>query len=749
MYFAHSTNDPSKSDWQLLPEHLIGVSEIAAAFGQPLAIEKSTRLAGILHDAGKYTPQFQRRLEGAQAKVDHATAGAELVLSLANGEDRYVAELIAYAIAGHHGGMPDKEGEGEAPLAKRVKRGEAAKLDPAWVREIVPDASGLMPALKPGSKEEQAFQFAFLGRMIFSCLVDADYLETESFYARVERRNVDRTWPALSDIIEGLVARFNAYMADKATKAEATPVNSLRGEILSHVRGRAREPKRLYTLNVPTGGGKTLASLGFALDHARHHGMRRIIYAIPFTSVIDQTAAIFRDVLGEDVVLEHHSAIDEEKEGFEGREGRDKLALAMENWAAPIVVTTNVQLFESLFSNRPSRCRKLHHIAGSVIVLDEAQTLPRPLLAPTARAIEELVRNYACSIVFCTATQPALDAGNFPKDHAMGLPLAGGELAPDPSRLARELKRTTLRHDGEKSDGDLVEALSDTDQGLVIVNSRGHALTLYEQVKEKGLAGLTHLTTRQYAAHRREILESVKRRLKNGQPCRVIATSLVEAGVDFDFPRVWRAEAGLDQIAQAAGRCNREGLRRIKDSIVTVFSCPDHPAPTEISQLTADMRHIAGRHEDLLSPAAIEDFFAEVYWRLGERTDRHEILKCFNMDRTGTSFFYRIAAEKYRMIESGLAPVVVARDKAARGVLGRLRSGDISAGQLARKLQPFIVQVPPAARALLIAAGHVRFERPDVYRDQFAVLLNESLYREDVGLVWEDGGYLGLENSII
>ncbi len=402
--------------------------------------------------------------------------------------------------------------------------------------------------------------------MIFSCLVDADFRDTETFYARAEGRRVDRSWPHLPAIIEALIAAFDRHMAEKRKRAEATPVNTLRGEILAHVRARAVAERGLFTLTVPTGGGKTLASLAFALDHAKRHGLQRIVYAIPFTSIIDQTARIFREVLseapGEEIILEHHSSIEEKDIADEDREHRreaeKKLKLAMEDWAAPIVVTTNVQLFESLHASRPSRCRKLHNLANSVIILDEAQTIPLDVLRPCLAALDELARNYGASIVLCTATQPAVAARDFPGGLDLG---PDRELAPSPPKLHEKLKRVTLRDFGEMNDDDLIAALSEWEQGLVIVNSRAHALALYRKARDAELDGAVHLTTRQYAAHRRRILANVRERLEKGAPCRLIATSLVEAGVDLDFPRVWRAEAGLDQIAQAAGRCNREGQR--------------------------------------------------------------------------------------------------------------------------------------------------------------------------------------------
>jgi CRISPR-associated endonuclease/helicase Cas3 len=579
--------------------------------------------------------------------------------------------------------------------------------------------------------------------MLFSCLVDADFKDTEAFYNRIEGTTADREWPELQAILPGLIKRANAELASKAALEGEAPVNRLRQRVLVHVRGKAAEAPGLFTLTVPTGGGKTLTSLAFALDHARVHGMRRILYAIPFTSVIDQTAEIFRKLLGDDAVLEHHSAIDEEK--VKTRSSHEKVRLAMEDWAAPIVVTTTVQLFESLFSARPSPCRKLHNIAGSVIVLDEAQTLPRHLLIPILRAIEELAANYRCTVILCTATQPALSV----REGFPGLPLDGRELAPDPAGLAHELKRTTLEFAGPMDNAALVDALKHHQQALVIVNSRAHALDLYREAVKAGLDDVLHLTTRQYAVHRREILEDVRRRLKGDRACRLIATSLIEAGVDVDFPRVFRAEAGLDQIAQAAGRCNREGGRDPQMSVVTVFKPVGYSTPREIEGLIGDFARIKGKHADLFAPPAIQDYFEEVFWRVGDRLDREGILKMFSTDATGTNFAYRSAGDAFRMIESGLLPVIVPGDETARKAIADLDNPAISSGKLARQLQGYIVQAPPKARALLMANRHVMIVAEGTRGDQFATLMTPSLYSAEMGLLWEDASYIALENSLI
>ena len=766
MFYAHSILGSDKSLWQTLPDHSRDVSQLAATFGATLGIATATGRAGLLHDIGKFTAAFQRRIAGSGETAEHSIQGAWIAQEMAKTpSERIMADLIAYAIAGHHAGLPDAVNQ-EMPgasLTERLNRHAGQGLDPAWKAELAigdQPAPGMPANFKWNSanKPAFAFQISVLGRMVFSCLVDADYKDTEAFYAGVEGRQIDRTWPDLQDRLPALIAAYDAHMTRKADLS--TRIGRLRGEILAHVRGGAAMEPGLFTLTVPTGGGKTLASLGFALDHARMHGHRRIILAIPFTSIIDQTVDVFRAAFDgaapDDVLLEHHSAIDDEAMSADKRErtaGKDKLKLAMEDWAAPIVVTTNVQLFESLFASRTSRARKLHNIAGSIIILDEAQTLPRHLLVPSVRMLDELAKNYGCTIVLCTATQPALDERNFAKGHPAGLTLEGRELAPDPKRLARELGRVTiLRAKDKLSDETLAGALQETGQGLVIVNSRQHARALFQLCKDAGLDGLVHLTTRQYAAHRRRILGDVRTRLKDGKPCRVIATSLVEAGVDLDFPRVWRAASGLDQIAQAAGRCNREGRRPVADSIVTVFESADHKSPPEIVQLVADMTRMADGHDDLLSPDAMDAFFREVYWRKDKDLDREKILEDFHLgplQRCVTSFAYRSVAEKYRMIESAMVPVIMALEDRAREAVDRLRIEAIPSGLIARQLQTFVVQVPAKERARLIDNGHVAFEQPALRGEQFAVLKTPSLYNQEIGLVWENADLLGSEVSIL
>lgn len=758
MWYAHSLEDTDKSRWQPLSVHLRSVAELSAKRAGKFGAENAAALAGVLHDLGKYTVEFQRRLEGGRS-VDHASAGAREVFRLArSSHDRLIAEILAHAIAGHHAGLPDSFGA--ASLDER-RKGKSPALNPVWREEIDPIAEGIMPEYlaRPSRLDRRAYQHAFFGRMIFSCLVDADFRDTESFY---KGDQTSREWKALSSIIDELLARFDAHMTKLRAGAKLTSVNAIREHILVHARERAAAERGLFTLTVPTGGGKTLASLAFALEHAKRHGFERIVYAIPFTSIIDQTASIFRDVLrdpGGELILEHHSSIEEERIDDEDRrhrrEAQEKLKLAMEDWAAPIVVTTNVQLFESLHAHRPSRCRRLHNLVNSVIILDEAQTIPLHVLRPCLAVLDELARNYGSSIVLCTATQPAVDEKRF----VGGLALSPErELAPSPSELYEKLRRIRLAQLGALDDEALVAQLESASQGLMIVNSRSHALALYRRAREAGLDGVLHLTTRQYAAHRRAILADVRHRLAKGAPCRLVATSLVEAGVDLDFPRVWRAEAGLDQIAQAAGRCNREGHRSLEESVVAVFRSTDHPPPPEIAQFAAAVERLEERlKRDLLSREALEAYFQEVYWVKGAKLlDEYGVLDSWLLalhpsgaHRT-PNFSYRTVGEKFRLIKSAMLPVIVDIEDAASEIVRELKLERITPGKAARALQNFTVQIPPEARRTLCRNGHVEFI--EKFGDQFAVLRSSRLYKrerdgEDVGLLWEQGDEL--DQSIV
>lgn len=751
-YFAHSGHQPDKSDWQTLQDHLQVVADIAKHNARYFGAEELAYLAGLLHDLGKYTPEFQARLEGSPNKVDHATAGAKIAAEIL--PDKLFGwpfyKFLAYAIAGHHAGLANgvNEGEGRSTLETRLKQAfgkDVCQLDDkAWRSELkLPEASQVVPNIQQHPDEmARGFQYAFLIRMIFSCLVDADFVDTDKFYKQLEHKPWLRgNYPNLIELKQV----FDAYLADKTANSKATKVNQLRQEILSTARERAQLSPGLFTLTVPTGGGKTFSSMAFALDHALANEMRRVIYVIPFTSIIEQNAKVFRDAfgdLGESSVLEHHSNFDDRH--IKNEETQDKLKLAMENWDMPIIVTTAVQFFESLFADRPSRCRKLHNISGSVIILDEAQTLPLKFLKPVMAVIDELARNYGCSVVLCTATQPALCAPDFDKGFENVR-----EIAPNPKRLFEELSLVSVSHLGEVTDNELLERIQANDQILTIVNNRRHAQSLFKSLKEKKVEGVFHLTTLMCAAHRIQVLNIIRDRLKNNQACRVISTSLIEAGVDVDFPCVMRAEAGLDSIAQAAGRCNRERIKTKEESHVWVFKSPDWNMPPELDGLAAGMRSVFRRgYDNLLGQEAIREYFSEVYWRKGDELDQKRLMKMHQDHAPKMIFPFQTIAKEFRMIESFIKPIFVPFDEEAEALLAQLKTTD-EVGKVLRKLQPYIVQIPQKGFEVLQLAGAIQTVAPHRFEDQFWQLINQDIYDSEFGISWNDPTFIKAESSVI
>jgi CRISPR-associated endonuclease/helicase Cas3 len=584
--------------------------------------------------------------------------------------------------------------------------------------------------------------------MLYSCLVDADELETAAFYDAVEGRAVNRT----SDII--IQAHQQAFDAHVARFKDATgPVNSLRAEILTHARTQAAQRPGLFTLTVPTGGGKTLTSLGFALDHALLHGMDRIIHVIPYSSIVEQTANVFGKVLGPDQVVEHHSTFD--WDNVTDDEDVKRLRRVTRNWDAPVIVTTAVQLFESLFAARKQRCTKLHNLARSVIVIDEAQTMPRKLLRPCLAAITELTRHYGATVVLSTATQPVLtqEAGLTVKEALVNV----RELAPDPQRLYTALRRTKVTDAGPQDDAAVLGRIGGTLQVLVIVNNRRHARSLFDNASD--LPGVCHLSTAMTPKHRRHVLADVRTRLTEGHPVRLVSTSLIEAGVDVDFPMVLRAAAGIDSIAQAAGRCNREGrLDHLGEVIVFTPTSEGATPPEEVAQIAQIGAKILARHkDDPLSEAAVSEYFRELLWTQGPdaldaaRVDPDGvrtigILK--EIAEAGDKCHFRFAkiADAFQMIDDGQAPVIVrgGRWGIDADLLGKLTFAS-GTGGIARALQPFVVSVPHHIRRELETSRAASLWREDLFGREFLLLDAVTLYDSRAGLRMDnfaDTGFL-------
>lgn len=691
------------------------------------------KLAGWTHDLGKFSLAFQERLRGNPARVDHSTAGAKWFA-----EKKPYGPLMAYLIAGHHAGLPDAA----SLFHERFK----API-PEWktnAQPILSQGLGDLP-MPPLTRKVEMFEVAFMARMFFSCLVDADYLATESFMEpQTQSRRLK--WP--SDIISQMRDALDVYYHTRF-KEPATEVEHARNNVRSACQDKATLPAGFFSLTVPTGGGKTLASLDFALRHAEIHGMRRIIYAIPYTSIIEQNADVFRDVfmplseeLNQDVVLEHHSNFESEK--ATQSDDADVWRKTAENWNAPLIATTNVQFLESLFANKTSRCRKLHNTARSVIILDEAQALPLQLLAPILRALTCLVKDFGCSVVFCTATQPALGKRD---DFKIGIPAEEiREIMPDPAKLHRSLRRVRTESLGALPDADLLhEHLLPraADGALLVVNTTTAARDLHQQISEHTKA--FHLSGRMCPAHRRQVLAEVKLNLDHGSPCVLVSTQLIEAGVDVSFPVVYRAECGIDSLAQAAGRCNRHGEWGVGPDAkgqAFFFEPVDHPIPGVLGEL----RRVAGvtrAHildnfpgEALLSLNAIESFFRQSFWLQGgdhgKGWDQKGILECFPAAPSLEVLQFASAAEKFEMISQNTRPVIIPWGLSGGALAIELRdrnkSGWPPTVNQFRRAQQFTVQVYPHEWE------SIRSKCEILHEGAIAILSSPDDYDSDTGL---------------
>ena len=697
--YAHTSEDGTRK--QTVAEHLMGTAELAARFAAPFGAQEVAQAAGLLHDIGKYSDAFQRRLLEGGGRTDHSTAGAQVAFR------QRMAE-VAFAVAGHHGGLPDGGSRVDGPdsptLLGRVKR----SVEPfgQWEKEISPPTGGVDRKF-----QKDNFTDAFFTRMLYSCLVDADYLDTETFM------NGSPAPRGGSVSIGELLSRLERYIAP--WWEPDTDLNRRRCAILRQcLTGGSQWEKGLYTLTVPTGGGKTVSSLAFALSMAKAQGMSRVVYVIPYTSIVDQTATVFSQILGEENVLEHHSGADYAVEEG-GSPAAYRKALATENWDAPVVVTTAVQFFESLFAAKSSRCRKLHNLANSVMIFDEAQTLPVPYLAPCVEAIAQLVQHYGATAVLCTATQPALEP--LFQEAAPDLPIR--EICPDTQGLYQAFRRTTMKTLGEISRETLLEEWQGRPQFLCVVNRRKTAQELYSSLPQEGSYCLTTLLC---PADRKAKLGEIRRRLREGLPCRVVSTSLIEAGVDVDFPIAYREEAGLDSIMQTAGRCNREGKRSAGESVVTVFRLAERPVAM-IAQNIAAARQVLRKHQDPASPEAIREYFQFYRTLKGEEAlDQKQILDLFRRGYQGSCFPFAEVARRFRLIESPTVPIYIPVGDGAR-LVELLREGRWSQG-LFRALGQYVVNVYPQHYQALFDAGALE------QVEEAAVLRDPAFYHGDTGL---------------
>jgi len=737
-YFAHSTEDSGKGDWQPLDQHLSEVARRCGEFASRFGAERWGRVCGLLHDLGKFSREFQSRLEGGR-RVDHATAGARRAVELFGPG---LGRLLAYAIAGHHSGLPDGGADG-GPRTDTL----SGRLDPVKVK--VPEIRDFQSLLDEVPKPDQlprppigrdGFSRAFFIRMLFSSLVDADFLDTEAWLAR-DKAGLRGGYPTVPELLHQLDKHLDTICRYD------TPVNQRRAEILAKCREAALLKPGIFSLAVPTGGGKTLSSLAFALRHADLYGLERVIYAIPYTSIIEQNAAVFRKALGElglAAVLEHHSNYDPPRESEEDETSLSlRMRLAAENWDAPLVVTTNVQFFESLFAARGSRSRKLHNVARSVVILDEAQMLPTTLLQPCLAALRELAANYGATVILCTATQPALHRADYlPCGFSDG---EVREIVADHATLYEAFRRVDVSNAGALPDDEVAARVLARPQVLCIVNTRAHARKLFEALGPND--GHFHLSALLCPAHRAKKLAEIRKRLAAGETCRVISTQLVEAGVDVDFPFVLRAATGIDSVAQAAGRCNREGKLPGRGE-VTVFD-PECGLPPGHFRRTADVGSLTARtFPDLLSPEAIRHYFTQLYSFEGaDGLDKKQILRRIEENAGALSFPFREIAEDFHLIENDMESLIVpwhdGPDDNTRDLIRELRHTDFPAST-ARKLQRYTIQVYRRTLAGLRAAGVV-----ETVADRFHILINNTLYRDDLGLCPEDPTFREQENNIV
>lgn len=712
MYYAHSTENNDKRDWQLLKDHLFQVAELSSTFASDFQSGDLAYAIGLLHDLGKYSDKFQHRLEGSPVRVDHSTAGAREAGLFYN---KAQSRILEYIIAGHHTGLLNY-GSSESGLQERLLHSIIEDYS-AYQGEIIPpDLKSARISITP-NPDGMGFSISFFIRMLYSCLVDADSLDTEAF-SNPDTSSLRGGY----DSLDYLVSTFSAHIEKKTTGAEDTVINRYRKEILDQCMEKADLPPQMFTLTVPTGGGKTLSSMAFALRHLQKNDLKRVFYVIPYTSIIEQNAAIFRDILGERNVLEHHSNFDPRREDSEDPVSKEKIfKISAENWDIPITVTTNVQFFESLFSHKRSRCRKLHNLIKSVIILDEAQMLPTEYLMPSLRSLSELVTNYGCTIVICTATQPKI--GNL-----LGKNVILTEIIHSPKELYERFKRVQITQLGPVSDDGLIDHLKQKSQALCIVNTRKHAQILYDALSEYGLC--YHLSAKMCPVHRRKILNEIRDNLSSGKDCRVISTQLIEAGVDVDFPVVYRAMTGIDSVAQAAGRCNREGKRQIGE--VFLFSSNEkHGKPIPWQRRVAEIGEmVMESHSDPLSLEAIDEYFHRLYFYEGsDGLDQKKILGSLEKSVKNLSFPFEDVGEAYKLIEENTRDIIIPYDSDARKAIVNIREMG-SPGKYVRKLQGYTVGIYFPEFQELEKAGII-----ETIGDRFHILVNPSWYSEDTGLI--------------
>ena len=684
---------------------------------------------GLLHDLGKFSPEWQDYLkkkvdphaDEVLGKVDHSTAGAQYVVTHGH---PLLGHLMAYGIAGHHTGLLDSTANSSSCQAQRLMK-QIAPTSGA-PQELLERA---FPHLPPFILERRDdFSLSFFTRLLYSALVDADFLATESFMNKPASESRSRVPGNALQEIEQLVS---LKMESFGTPTSSDLVNQQRARVVNDcIQAADREPG-LFSLTVPTGGGKTLSSFLFALKHALKHGQKRIIYVVPFTSIIEQNADVIREIVSPlesdsfTPLIEHHSSLSEGKE-------TDQSRLATENWDAPIIITTAVQFYESCFASRTSQSRKVHRVANSVIIFDEAQTIPVGYLHPCLRLIQELTDRYHTTAVLCTATQPAI---HYSDEFPIGLKHCQ-EIVSDPHKLFNILKRVSITYEGSINDSDLASRIQESKQCLCVVNRRKHAQKLFQLLPEAEEDNF-HLSALMCPQHRAEVLATVRLRLKDKLPVRLISTQLIEAGVDVDFPIVYRSLAGVDSIAQAAGRCNREGKMGELGRVV-IFDPEDQKAESYFRETAQVASQIISLHDDILGMKAIRHFFDLYYYKQKNRWDEKGILSCFRLDQRNPhfpfAFDYQTASRNLRFIDEDYISVLIPYDDTSKELISTLKNPyEPLSRQLLRGLQRYTVQIFPK----LFELNKTVFE--ELREGQFKALISPELnYSNQFGLCLDE-----------
>lgn len=717
----------------LLADHLRFTSELAQKFASKFQSGEWGKVAGLAHDAGKARVEWQKylvhksgfdeeaSLETKIGKCPHAIYGARLV------EEKFgkgLGRILAYAIAGHHAGLPDwssAEDAGQSSLQfQESKIKDLSDIDEMVAKNL--ESTQLDP---PPWRFTNGLDFSLWIRMLYSCLVDADFLDTEQ-YMNIEKAKNRGGYCSVTE----LLTRFNNYVQSLEEKSAKTKLNEIRSEIREKCVSSAKEAQGIFSLSVPTGGGKTLSSLAFGLEHALKYGLDRIIYVIPYTSIIEQNAEVFRNALGNDQVIEHHSSLDEDI-------STTKSQLASENWDAPVIVTTSLQFFESLFSAKSSRCRKLHNIVNSVIILDEAQLVPVEYLSPILESLQILVDHYHVSLVISTATQPAFKEQKVNRSEFKGLKNVKEMMGSDEDikSLYDSLKRvqTNLPKDLQKPTSweEIAEEIIKFDQVMCIVSDRKSCKELHQLMPE----GTYHLSALMCGQHRSNLIKEIKQKLIKNESVRVISTQLVEAGVDIDFPVVYRALAGLDSIAQAAGRCNREGLLQGLGK-VNVFVAPKKAPMGILRKATETTTNMLYSYEgDPLEFSLFEKFFSELYWKANS-LDKNDIIGLLQPTRDDDlGIFFRTASNRFRIIDDSNQKTILVRYAQGDVLIDSLKQNGPDRSLL-RKLQRYSVNIYNYDFQKLLNKASIEEIQPKIFAQ-----VSRFDYSESCGLLVDEIEY--------